>query len=156
MDKPGKTTREYIIKTLIEVLDSCPIKKVIRGRRAGIQKEFLALPETDFPLVVLDCGLPQPEIKYSSRQQGVIDEVLSRMNIEVFVYQRITDGLCGHEDPEVSVLLENLWRAICNHPNIGKVMKVAPVFSPKIAYEGSYCYFTISVNVVYCHTKDTI
>jgi len=157
MDKPGKTTREYIVRTLIEVLESCPIKRVIRGKRAGIQKEFLALPETDFPLVVLDCGLPQPEIKYSSRQQGVIDEVLSRMNIEIFVYLRVADGLCGHEDTEVSGLLGSIWKAICNHPNIGKVMKVAPSFpSPKIVYESSYCYFTVNVEVVYCHTKDTI
>ena len=156
MEKAGKTTREEIIINFVELLESLPIKKVIRGRRNGIQKEFVALPDTDFPLVVLDCGLPQPEIKYSSRAQGVIDEVLSRMNIEVFVYLRIAEGLCGHEDPEVSVLLEELWRGICNSPNVGKIMKVAPTFSPKIVYEGSYCYFTINLNVMFIHNKDTI
>ena len=155
-DKPGKTTREYIVKTLTELLESCEVKRVVRGKKGNIQKEFNALPDTDFPIIVLDCGLPQPEIKYSSRQQGIIDEVRSSLDISIYVYLRTSEGLCGHEDEQVSFLLGNIWKILCNNPNIGKVMTLIPMLSPSMTYQDVYCYFTIDLKVQYIHDKDTI
>ena len=155
VDKAAKTTREYIIKALTELLDRCEVKKVIRGKR-DVQEEFIALADTDFPIVVLDCGLPQPDIKYSSRQQGIIDEVRSTMGISIYVYLRVSEGPCGSEDEQVSFILGNIWKVLCNNPNIGKVMLLRPSLSPKLVYKDVYCYFTIDLNVVYSHDKDTI
>ena len=152
----GKTTRSKIKTDLVELLESLSIKRVIHNRRGSIQKEFAALPDTDFPLVVVDCGLPQPEIKYSNREQGVIEEVRSRMSIDIYVYGRIIEGFCGNENQEVSVLIETLWRGLCNSPNIGNTLKIIPTFSPRIVYESTYCYFTLNLSVIYIHDKDTI
>lgn len=152
----GKTNRETIMKELIELLESSSVKKVIRSKRSDIQKEFVSLPDTDFPLVAIDCGLPQTEIKFSSRQQGIIDEVRSTLNISLYVYLRLSEGLDGQEDEQVSNVATNLWSIICNNPNVGKAFQVVPNFSSSLTYVDTYCYFTLDLKVQYVHDRDSL
>ena len=151
----GHTTRLEIIEELISLLEGLDVKQVICGRAGSVQEEFIALPDTNFPIIVLEAGLPQPEIKYSSRQQGTIDEVLSNLSIDISVYSRFVESP-EEGDEGLSVILQALWRGICNSPNVGRALKITPTFSPKITYVDNYCYFTMNLVVRYNHDKDTI
>jgi len=148
------TTRETIINQLLaKLLDQTAIVKVVRGNKSSIEKEFNGLAETDFPVIVVEAGLPQPNIHYSSRNQGVIDEVRSTLNVDVYCYVRCSENI---EDGKVSILMNDVWKVICDNPNLGGAIKLIPAFSQTLTYNGPYVYFTISLGLEYIHDNKSI
>jgi len=145
------TTRETIVDKLMATLaDETSVVRILRGNSSTMEVEFKGLADNDFPILVVQVGLPQPNIKYSSRSQGVIDEVRSTLNIDIFCYIRCVDGV---EGDEVSILLNDIWKVICDNPTLGGAIKIVPSISQALTYNGPYIYFTITLGLEYVHTN---
>jgi len=148
------TTREVIVEKLMAVLmDETSVVKVLRGNSTSMAEEFKGLPETDFPILVVQAGLPQVNPKYSSRNQGVIEESRSILMIDIYCYVRCVGDT---EDDQVSVLLNDIWKVICANPNLGGAIKIVPSISQSLTYNGPYVFFTISLGLEYVHNGTSI
>lgn len=132
------------------------VVKIVRGNRNSIEKEFNAIADTDFPLIILEAGMPQINPKYSSRLQGVIEGSVSVLNVDLYCYIRCNGENLVKEDDQINLLLNDVWAAICNNANIGDAIKCRPTISPTLTYAGNYCYFTFSLAFEYFHNDKTI
>jgi len=144
------TTRQQIITQLTNKLtEETSIIKILLGDKNSIEKEFNSLTETDFPIIVVEAGLPQLNIKFSKMEEGVIELSRSILPVNVYCYCRCFNGV---EDKAIGVLLNDVWKCICNNPNLGGVLKVVPSISQTITYNGSYAYFSIELGLEYVHS----
>jgi hypothetical protein len=150
------TTREIITTKLLDILETSMAHKVLRGKRSIIEKEFQTISDTDFPIIIVDVGLPQPEIKFSDKNYGVVDQAISELNVQLFCYLRVEETKLGQEDQVVSAFLSSLWKVVCHNPNIGDALMVIPTFSKSLTYDGPYTYFTTNLMVKYLNSRDSI
>ncbi len=147
------TTREEVILAILNTLNGLSEFTHVE-RRLPSYENLQQFANTQFPVVALVAGLPQPTEKFSSRGPGgVIDKVISQLDVELFVYLMDNDNA----DAAISEMLEALWVALLEDESQGDlVLGTTLVPEREVEFWHPYVAFKVTVSMRYIHTKGGI
>ena len=139
--------RERIIQSDVDILSD--LESVVTTTRT--MPEFSSLSTfalTQFPVAAVVGRLPVPKEKHSSRRMGTVDQIISELKVDVFVYLMANENT----DTEISTLLDDIWVALYTDPNRGNlVMKTELDLYEGVDYAAPFAAFKVSCIHQYKH-----
>ena len=147
------TTREKIVEYILDTLGSLQNITHVE-RRLPSYERLQEFAETQFPVVAVVAGLPVPVEKISPRGgKGVIDLVISQMDVELFVYLMDNENA----DASISDLLSSIWAALLTDESQGDLVLGTKLLPERASeYFQPYVAFKVTVSMKYVHNKGGI
>lgn len=103
--------REKIILADIAIIQSIPaVKTTVRTIQSYSDLQEFAL--TQFPVAAIVGRLPVPKNKFSSRIKSEIDQCISRLRVDFYIYFMNNEN----SDSQLSSLVDDLWVYLHRNP----------------------------------------
>jgi len=150
----SNSRREQVLLKVIEILgDLDSIKQVTRVQPNTVD-DIRRYSSGQMPLVAVIGGVPQPTEHRSGRGPGGVDNILSELTVDLFVY--FMDNV--NPDSTLSSLLDDIWAKIYSDQTLGFKWCIGLRINPKvqIAAFPPYCAFSLSTIINYYHTTGGI
>lgn len=146
--------RERILVAVVTELEAIDaISTVNRIQPAGL-KSLTGYAETQLPLVAVCGQLPMPTQKRSARTGHTVDQVISVLGVNLFVYA--LDNVTP--DSTISSLADDIWTKLLTDETHGFKWVLGTGIEPNIntAVWDPYCAVNLKVNIEYLHDKGGI
>jgi hypothetical protein len=144
--------REQIIKYIEERLNTLSSIKTVQ-RVQPTEEELQNFASTQFPVIAIIGGIPQPVAHRSSRSSGGHDQFKSELKLKMFIY--FMDATTP--DTTISYLLDDIWKLLYADQTLGGLVSELSLEPDKpVAVWRPYAAFSMECILTYYHTTEGI